>query len=104
MGARGNLSTRCGDLVGICSRVNSDLTKFLAGASRSESVAIFTSGVPIAVAMERSLQLPTESALNVSWVSRNSSWSEFLYSRERFTLSSFNCHAHLDDAAMLTYR
>jgi hypothetical protein len=40
----------------------------------------------------------------VSWMSRNTSWSEFIYSGERFTLSSFNCHAHIEDAAMLTYR
>jgi broad specificity phosphatase PhoE len=87
-----------------CSRVNSGLTKFLPGDSRGARVAIFTSGGPIAVAMQRALRLSAESTLNVSWVSRNSSWSEFLYSGERLTLSSFNSHAHLDNAAMLTYR
>jgi broad specificity phosphatase PhoE len=87
-----------------CSRVHSGLAKCLAGGQRGERVAIFTSGGPIAVVMQRALQLSPESTLNVSWMSRNSSWSEFLYSGERFTLSSFNCHAHLDDPAMLTYR
>ena len=87
-----------------CSRVNSGLTKFLSAGSRGERVAIVTSGGPIAVAMQRALQLSAESTLNVSWMSRNSSWSEFIYSGERFTLSSFNCHAHIDDGAMLTYR
>jgi broad specificity phosphatase PhoE len=87
-----------------CSRVNSGLTKFLSAGGRGERVAIVTSGGPIAVAMQRALQLSGESTLNVSWMSRNSSWSEFIYSGERFTLSSFNCHAHISDAAMLTYR
>jgi broad specificity phosphatase PhoE len=87
-----------------CTRVNSGLTKFLSAGSRGERVAIVTSGGPIAVAMQRALQLSAGSTLNVSWMSRNSSWSEFIYSAERFTLSSFNCHAHIDDAAMLTYR
>ena len=87
-----------------CSRVNSGLTKCLSTGGRGERVAIFTSGGPIAVVMQRALQLSAESTLNVSWMSRNSSWSEFIYSGERFTLSSFNCHAHIDDAAMLTYR
>ena len=87
-----------------CSRVNSSLTKCLFAGRRGERVAIFTSGGPIAVAMQRALQLSAESALNVSWMSRNSSWSEFVYSGERLTLSSFNCHPHLDDSAMLTYR
>jgi len=87
-----------------CSRVNSGLTKSLSAGSRGERVAVFTSGGPIAVAMQRALQLSADSTLDVSWMSRNSSWSEFLYSGERFTLSSFNCHPHLDDPAMLTYR
>jgi broad specificity phosphatase PhoE len=87
-----------------CSRVNSGLTKCLSASSRGERVAIFTSGGPIAVAMQRALQLSPEITLNVSWMSQNSSWSEFLYSGERLTLSSFNCHPHLSDPAMLTYR
>jgi broad specificity phosphatase PhoE len=87
-----------------CSRVNSGLTKFLSAGGRGERVAIVTSGGPIAVAMQRALQLSGENTSNVSWMSRNSSWSEFIYSKERFTLSSFNCHAHITDAAMLTYR
>jgi broad specificity phosphatase PhoE len=87
-----------------CSRVNSGLVKFLSAGGHGERVAIFTSGGPIAVIMQRALRLSPESTLQVSWMSRNSSWSEFLYSVERVTLSSFNVHAHLDDPAMLTYR
>lgn len=87
-----------------CARVNSGLTKSLSAGNHGERVAIVTSGGPIAVTMQRALQLSAETTLNVSWMSRNSSWSEFIYSGERFTLSSFNCHAHIDDAAMLTYR
>jgi len=87
-----------------CSRVNSGLGKFLAAGGRGERVAIFTSGGPIAVAMQHALQLSPESTLQVSWMSRNSSWSEFLYAAERFTLSGFNSHGHLSDPAMLTYR
>jgi broad specificity phosphatase PhoE len=87
-----------------CSRVNSGLVKFLAAGGRKERVAIFSSGGPIAVAMQRALHLSPESTLQVSWMSRNSSWSEFLYSAELFTLSAFNVHGHLDDPAMYSYR
>jgi broad specificity phosphatase PhoE len=86
------------------SRVNSGISKFLSGGRRGERVAIFTSGGPTAVAVERALQLTPERTLQVSWMSRNSSWSEFLYDAERFTLSSFNSHGHIVDPAMLTYR
>lgn len=87
-----------------CSRVNSGLVKFLSAGGRGERVAIFTSGGPIAVAMKLALRLSPESTLQVSWMSRNSSWSEFLHSADRFTLSSFNVHGHLDLPAMLTHR
>lgn len=87
-----------------CSRVNSGLVKFLSAGVRGERVAIFTSGGPIAVAMQRAMHLSAERALQVSWMSHNSSWSEFLYSAERFTLSAFNIHGHLNDPAMMTYR
>ena len=87
-----------------CARVNSGLDKFLSAATRGERVALFTSGGPIAVATQRALHLSPENTLQMTWMSRNSSWSEFLYSTDRFTLSSFNIHEHIADAAMLTYR
>jgi len=87
-----------------CSRVNLGLAKFLDAPGRGERVAIVTSGGPIAVAMQRALNLSPQHTLEVSWMSRNSSWSEFLYATDRFTLSSFNTHPHLNDAAMQTYR
>jgi len=87
-----------------CARVNSGLDKFLSAEKRGERVAIFTSGGPIAVAAQRALHLSPESTLEMTWMSRNSSWSEFLYNTERFTLSSFNVHEHIADSAMLTYR
>jgi broad specificity phosphatase PhoE len=87
-----------------CARVNSGLDKFLSAATRGERVALFTSGGPIAVATQRALHLSPENTLQMTWMSRNSSWSEFLYSSERFTLSSFNIHEHIADPAMLTYR
>jgi broad specificity phosphatase PhoE len=87
-----------------CSRVNLRLSGILAHGGRGEQVAIVTSGGPIAVAMQRALNLSPQHTLQVSWMSRNCSWSEFLYAGDRFTLSAFNTHPHLNDAAMLTYR
>jgi broad specificity phosphatase PhoE len=87
-----------------CARINSGLDKFLGVGARGERVAIITSGGPIAVASQRALRLSPESTLQLTWMSRNSSWSEFLYDAERFTLSSFNIHEHIVDPAMRTYR
>jgi broad specificity phosphatase PhoE len=85
-------------------RVNSGFTKFLGGDRRGERIAIFTSGGPVAIGMQRALHLSAEDTLQLTWMSRNASWSEFLYSRDRFTLSGFNIHSHIEDSAMLTYR
>jgi broad specificity phosphatase PhoE len=86
------------------SRVNSGLTKFLKGGAPSERVAIFTSGGPIGLAVQRALDLSAQNALRISWMAQNSSFSEFLFSSDRFTLSSFNAVPHLDDPSLQTYR
>jgi broad specificity phosphatase PhoE len=87
-----------------CARVNSGLSRFLSRAKRGEQSAIFCSGGPIAVAVQRALNLSAEDTLRIAWMSRNCSYSEFLYSGERFTLSAFNAVPHLDEASLLTYR
>ena len=87
-----------------CSLVNSGLDLVLASQSRAERIAIFTSAGPTAVALQRALEISAERTLQMSWMPRNSSWSEFLYSSAKFTLSSFNSHNHLVDPCHLTYR
>jgi broad specificity phosphatase PhoE len=67
-------------------------------------VAVFTSGGPIGFAVQFALQAPARSFLDVNWRIRNSSVTEFVFDRERFTLDSFNGIGHLDDAALRTYR
>lgn len=87
-----------------CARVNRALSSFFANSKKGEVAAIFTSGGPISVAVQRALQLSPRETLRVAWMSRNSSFSEFLFSGDRLTLSSFNSFPHLDDDALLTYR
>jgi broad specificity phosphatase PhoE len=89
---------------GFCARVNRGLSRALSVARSNENLAIFSSGGPIAVAMQRALNLSPRDALRASWMSRNCSYSEFLFSTDRFTLSTFNSFPHLDDSELLTYR
>lgn len=67
-------------------------------------VAVFTSGGPIGFAVKFALHAPARSFLDLNWRVRNSSVTEFVFDRERFTLDSFNSIAHLDDIALRTYR
>ena len=85
-------------------RVQRGLTRFLASSTRSEFAVIFTSGGPIAIAVQRALHISNRDTLQIAWMARNCSFTEFLFSRDRFTLSSFNALPHLDDEALLTYR
>jgi broad specificity phosphatase PhoE len=85
-------------------RVNRGLSQFLSTATKNETCAIFTSGGPIAVSVQRALRLSPQDTLQVAWMPRNCSYSEFLFSADRFTLSTFNSFQHLDDPALLTYR
>jgi broad specificity phosphatase PhoE len=85
-------------------RVNRGLSQFLSATSKSETCAIFTSGGPVAVSVQRALNLSPQHTLQVAWMPRNCSYSEFVFSGDRFTLSTFNWFQHLDDPALLTYR
>jgi len=87
-----------------CARVNRGLSKVLSSGSRGENSLIFCSAGPIGVAMQRALNLAALATLQVVWMSRNGSYSEFVYSGERFTLSAFNSHPHLEEPSLLTYR
>ncbi|PYT68042.1 MAG: hypothetical protein DMG39_22375 [Acidobacteria bacterium] len=87
-----------------CERVNRGLSAFLAKSVKGEAAVIFTSGGPLSVAVQRALHLSAQDTLRVAWMLRNSSFSEFLFSGDRFMLSCFNSFPHLDDESLLTYR
>ena len=87
-----------------CARVHCGLAAFLGNGRKGEVVVIFTSGGPLSVAVQRALHLSAQNTLRIAWMARNSSFSEFLFSGDRLTLSSFNSFPHLDDDSLLTYR
>lgn len=87
-----------------CARVNRGLSAFLRKAKKGELGVIFTSGGPVSVAVQRALHLSAQDTLQIAWMPRNCSFSEFLFSGNRFMLSSFNAFPHLDGESLLTYR
>ena len=86
-----------------CLRVERGLVQVMRGTTPAASAVIFTSAGPIGAAMRRALHLSAEDTLQMSWMSRNASYSDFRASGERFTLSAFNAHPHLDEDSLLTY-
>src|SRR5947207_10329693 len=79
-------------------RVHRGLALIANGSGGGRNVAVFSSGGPIGVTMQRALDLSPENTLKVAWMARNCSYSEFLFSGDRFTLSSFNALPHLNDS------
>jgi broad specificity phosphatase PhoE len=72
------------------------------GAS-NRRVLLFTSGGPIGVLVQTALGAPERSFADVNWRVRNCSISEFVFSKERLSLDSFNSVAHFE-AGLVTFR
>lgn len=87
-----------------CNRVDRGLSQCISANGRGQQLVIFCSGGPIGVAMRRAFHLSSRDTLRAAWMMRNCAYSEFLFSDDRFTLSSFNGFPYLDDASLLTYR
>jgi broad specificity phosphatase PhoE len=67
-------------------------------------VVMFTSGGFIGSVTRWALAAPNRSALELAWRIRNTSLTEFVFTKSRFTLESFNAVPHLADPALWTYR
>ena len=87
-----------------CVRVEGGISEIVKKGGKGRLVAAFTSGGPIGVAARHALQTSTEKTLQMAWMVRNASLSEFLFSDDRFTLSTFNAFPHLREPSVLTYR
>jgi broad specificity phosphatase PhoE len=85
-------------------RIAAIIEHIRASAEPSTSTVAFTSGGPIAATVAHCLELPDQKAIEFVWLSRNGSYSQFLFSGNRFSLHAFNGIAHLDDLSFLTYR
>lgn len=88
-------------------RVADTLRDTAAEAGRGKTVAVFTSAGTISAVMQIALDLSDLKTLELAWQIRNTSMSTFLFKEDRFTLSTFNSAAHLDQTGrpdLLTYR
>lgn len=75
-------------------RVLSGLRRLQEGPS-NRRVVLFTSGGPIGILVQTALGAPDRSFLEVNWRVRNCSVTEFVFSKDRFALDSFNALSHL---------
>jgi len=85
------------------SRVQHGLAKMTGAAGSNQKVVAFSSGGPVAAATGLALNLDDEKTLELSWLVRNAAFSEFLFSRGRFSLMTFNAVPHLTSPRLLTF-
>ena len=84
-----------------CDRVERGMLRV---RERGGRAVVFTSGGVMAATVRLALDLSPVRTLELSWAPRNASYSEFLFSGERFSLATFNVCGHLDGAGLLTWR
>ncbi|MCG8421799.1 MAG: phosphoglycerate mutase family protein [Proteobacteria bacterium] len=86
-------------------RVRTAFDHIMTAEGRHRSIAVFTSGGPIAMAMQWALELKNEVSLRAAWVIANGSINEFRYrDSDQLTLFRFNAIPHLQDNGLITYR
>jgi broad specificity phosphatase PhoE len=85
-------------------RVRAAVDRIRAESSAGSNVLVITSGGPISATCAHVLDLPPGKAIELLWLSRNCSFSEFLFSGGRFSMHSFNSIPHLDHRDLLSYR
>jgi len=78
-------------------RVTKGLRSITGAERASRRVVVFTSGGPIGIAVQTALQAPEAMAIEVNWRIRNCSLTEFLFTRGRFSLDTFNATPHLQE-------
>src|SRR5262249_13148835 len=61
----------------------------------SRRVAVFRSGGPIGLAVQTVLRAPEEQAIEINWRIKNCSLTEFVFTRGRISLDTFNATPHL---------
>jgi broad specificity phosphatase PhoE len=84
-------------------RAESAIRDILSCEGESRNVLVVSSGGPIATAVQVVLEAPPRHALELNWRMRNSSITEFLFSRGRVTLDQFNAIPHLS-REQISYR
>jgi broad specificity phosphatase PhoE len=76
-------------------RVRRGLRDIIGSEGPSRRVAVFTSGGPIGVAVQTVLEAPDRAAIEINWRVKNCSLTEFVFTRGRISLDSFNATPHL---------
>lgn len=85
-------------------RVQRGLRHIQQSSASGSRVAVFSSGGAISVSTQLATRAHEDMVLEFNWRIRNGALNEFVFSKDRLSLDSFNAIPHLDDPALHTYR
>jgi len=88
-------------------RVQTGIHRVMQTQGAKKTLAVFTSGGPISVVVQKALGLTDQMAMVQSWQVMNASVTWFKYNAEGIALAGFNDVSHLElenDKDLLTYR
>ena len=83
--------------------VREALRDVMSESGSGKTIALFTSGGPVAISVQSVLQAPDIKAAELNWRVHNCSVTRYTFSGERISLDAFNDVAHLP-SGMLSYR
>ncbi len=89
---------------GFRDRVLGGVRHIVGACPSGKTVAVFTSGGPVSAVMQHALGTPDRVALDLGWIIKNGSLTEFRYSGDRFTLAGFNATPHFTRDDLISYR
>ncbi len=92
---------------GFKDRVNGAIDEIMRADGTGKTVAVYTSGGTISVAVQRTLHLGETDAMKIAEQLVNTSVSRFKCTSDRIMLASFNEYPHLErenDGKLITYR
>jgi broad specificity phosphatase PhoE len=85
-------------------RVTAALAHIRSRAGSGSNVAVVTSGGPIGVSVQTTLEAPEQQAGELNWRVHNASVTRFTFRADRISLDQFNSIAHLTTDELRTYR
>jgi len=85
-------------------RVTGAFSHIRSQEGRGRRVAVFTSGGPVGVSVQTTLQAPEQQAGQLNWRVNNASVTHFTFQSYRIALDQFNSIAHLPSDDLRTYR
>ena len=85
-------------------RVTAALAQIRSRQGKGRRVAVFTSGGPVGVSVQTTLEAPEIKAGELNWRVNNASVTSFTFREDRISLDQFNSIAHLASEDVRTYR